>query len=110
MTDSSAQDSEFGPLQGRRARVVNSEDFIRLERKVDKLIDNMQMVAVLSSNHMNLDKDFSELKVTVSNSRLEHYQLERKVDQWINRGIGVWAVALVLFALFQAFHKQIFPG
>lgn len=109
MTDSS-QDSEFGTLTPRRARVVNSDDFMRLERKVDKLIENMQLVAVLSTNHVNLDKDFSELKATVSNSRLEHYQLERKVDQWINRGIGVWAVALVLFALFQAFHKQIFPG
>jgi hypothetical protein len=29
------------------------------------------------------------------------HKTDRKVDQWINRGIGVWAAAAVLFTLVQ---------
>jgi len=29
------------------------------------------------------------------------HKTDRKVEQWINRGIGVWAAAVLLFTLVQ---------
>jgi hypothetical protein len=34
-------------------------------------------------------------------------RVDRKVDQWVNRGIGVWAVAVVLFAVMQLGAKLV---
>lgn len=35
------------------------------------------------------------------------YKVERKLDQWVNRGIGVWGLAVTLFALIQYSSKLI---
>ena len=32
---------------------------------------------------------------------------EMKVERWINRGVGVWALAVVLFAVVQFVSKYI---
>ena len=40
-----------------------------------------------------------EAKIAVNESAIA--KTEKKVDQWVNRGIGVWLAAMLLFTLAQ---------
>lgn len=99
------EDSELDQLQKPRRNFVEPDDFYRLERKVDKLIEKLAEIAILSVHHNNLEKDFLELKVKVTEMETVAIKLERKVDQWINRGIGVWAVVLAGISIFEFWYR-----
>lgn len=93
------------PLNNVGTVMVDKEDFRRLEAKVDRLIDGFATLAVVeerqSTNNqrvMDLEKEYATLKAS-------HEALGRMVDKWINRGIGVWSLAVVLFAILQYLHK-----
>ncbi len=66
---------------------MTDTDFQRLEAKVDKLTDAIQRLGKCEANIAVHDQAINKT--------------DKKVDQWINRGVGVWAAAAVLFTLVQ---------
>ena len=78
----------------------------RLEIKVDALttavnrlvlFEERQAVQALAIIENTRFIDDMSNKIS---TRLEH--VEKKLDMWINRGLGVWAFAIALFALYKA--------
>ena len=78
----------------------------RLEIKVDALttavnrlvlFEERQAVQALAIIENTRFIDDMSNKIS---GRLEH--VEKKLDMWINRGLGVWAFAIALFALYKA--------
>lgn len=81
--------------------VISIEDFRRIESKVDKLTDAVTRLILLEERQTNQGERIGavESRCAVVESGLQ--RADRKVDQWINRGIGVWAAAAVIFTLVQ---------
>lgn len=91
-------------------RMPSSEDFTRLERKVDKLSDSIDKLVLIEERQTNqsqklhdMQNAFEVFKVETIKDNQAHdrklLDLEKKQDTWINRGVGIWAAVLVIFAL-----------
>lgn len=80
---------------------VDNDDFRRLEQKVDKLTDAIQRLILIEERQSTMGERIGVLESKVSvNEDLTH-RVDRKLDQWINRGIGVWGLVVTLFTVFQ---------
>jgi uncharacterized coiled-coil protein SlyX len=80
---------------------VLSADFKRLESKVDKLTDAVMRLVLIEERQTTQGERIGACEAKIVATETTVHRVDRKVDQWINRGIGVWAVAVVLFAVMQ---------
>lgn len=85
--------------------VVSHEDFKRLEGKVDKLADAIQRLILIEERQTTQGERIGKVESTVAVHETAIQRTDRKVDQWVNRGIGVWAVAVVIVALLEISTK-----
>lgn len=79
----------------------SNEDFNRLESKVDKLTDAVMRLVLLEERQTNQAERLSILEQSIASTDRYVTKVDTKVERWINRGIGAWAVAAVVFALVQ---------
>ena len=84
---------------------MTDDDFRRLESKVDKLTDAVGKLILFEERQANQGARISavETQLSVHESMLQ--RTDRKIDQWINRGIGIWAAAAVVFSVVQFWKK-----
>lgn len=78
-----------------------SEDFRRLESKVDKLTDAIQRLILIEERQTTQGERIGRCETSIAVAENTLVRMDKKVDQWINRGVGVWAAALALFTLAQ---------
>ena len=71
-------------------------DITRLEGKVDSLTEAINKLVLFEERQSVQAVSISSLTTRVS-------ILEQKLDMWINRGVGVWALAVTIFTLYKAF-------
>ncbi len=85
----------------------SQEDFNRLENKVDKLTDAVLRLVLLEERQSAQGERIgaAEQRIAVNEATLS--RVDSKVERWINRGIGAWAIAVVLFAIIQFGAKVI---
>jgi hypothetical protein len=81
--------------------MTNDQDFQRLENKVDKLTDAVMRLVLIEERQTTQGERIGacEAKIAVNESAI--VKTEKKVDQWVNRGIGVWLAAMLLFTIAQ---------
>lgn len=106
---------------------VQPDDFARVEKKVDKcleaierlvLIDERQVVQGqrmgqleqrLAADEATHKADISELWTALNTARTDLAAqvsaTERKLDKWINFGMGAWALASTIFVIWQGLSK-----
>lgn len=77
------------------------EDLRRLEQKVDKLTDAVSKLILFEERQMNQGERIGKCEAGLAVAETSIARVDRKLDQWINRGIGVWAAAAILFTLVQ---------
>lgn len=77
------------------------EDFRRLEEKVDKLTDAVMRLVLIEERQTTQGARIGALEQRVTAVEVGTIKTEQTVHKWINRGIGVWAVAAVIFAVAQ---------
>ena len=84
---------------------MTDDDFRRLESKVDKLTDAVGKLILFEERQANQGARIGavETQLSVHESMLQ--RTDRKIDQWINRGMGVWAAAAVVFSVVQFWKK-----
>ena len=84
---------------------MTDDDFRRLESKVDKLTDAVGKLILFEERQANQGTRIGavETQLSVHESMLQ--RTDRKIDQWINRGMGVWAAAAVVFSVVQFWKK-----
>ena len=80
---------------------MTDDDFKRLEQKVDKLTDAVSKLVLVEERLANQGERIGRVEQRVMSNETAHNKLDRKVEMWINRGIGVWGLAVTLFALVQ---------
>lgn len=86
---------------------VSPDDFRRLEDKVDKLTDAIQRLILIEERQNTMGERIGTLESKAAVHEMSAQRIDRKVDMWINRGIGVWAVAAVLFTMVQFGFKLV---
>jgi len=80
---------------------MTDDDFRRLESKVDKLTDAVTRLVLVEERISNQGERIGKVEQKMAMAETAHNKLDRKVEMWINRGIGVWGLAVTLFALIQ---------
>ena len=69
-------------------------DISRLEGKVDTLTVAINKLVLVEERQSVQSLAISSLTTRVT-------ILEQKLDMWINRGVGVWALAATLFTVYK---------
>lgn len=80
---------------------MTDDDFKRLESKVDKLTEAVTRLVLVEERLSNQGERIGRVEQRISVTEVAHTKLDNKVERWINRGIGVWGLAVTLFALLQ---------
>ncbi|CAB4126079.1 hypothetical protein UFOVP73_4 [uncultured Caudovirales phage] len=75
------------------------EDFRRLESKVDKLTDAVTRLILVEERQTTQGERIGKVEVTLAAHDVAIAGNRQQIDQWVQRGIGAWAVAAVLFAI-----------
>ena len=74
-------------------------DLARLERKLDQLTDAVSKLILLEERQITQASRLSVVEARLDGGDERQRSTEKKVDQWINRGIGMWAVLACLAAV-----------
>jgi uncharacterized coiled-coil protein SlyX len=80
---------------------VSQDDFRRLETKVDKLTDAVQRLILIEERQSSQGERIGKCESAIAVHDKMIQKTENKVDQWVNRGIGVWVSAAILFSILQ---------
>ena len=84
---------------------MTDDDFRRLESKVDKLTDAVGKLILFEERQANQGARIGAVEAQLSVHDATLLRVDRKIDQWVNRGVGVWAAAAVVFSLVQFWKK-----
>ena len=84
---------------------MTDDDFRRLESKVDKLTDAVGKLILIEERQANQGARIGAVEAQISVHDAALHRVDRKIDQWVNRGMGVWAAAAVVFSLVQFWKK-----
>jgi urocanate hydratase len=80
---------------------MTDDDFKRLEGKVDKLADAVMKLVLVEERQINQGERIGKVEQRAAAFETAIQRIDRKVEMWINRGIGVWGLAALLFTLLQ---------
>lgn len=83
------------------SEAVSKDDFSRLEGKVDKLADAIQRLILIEERQTTQGERIGKCESAIAVNENSILRVDSKVERWVNRGIGVWALAVMLFALVQ---------
>ena len=81
--------------------MTNDQDFQRLEAKVDKLTDAVMRLVLIEERQTTQGERIGACETKLAVNEAAITKTDRKVDQWVNRGVGIWLAAMVLFTLAQ---------
>ena len=84
---------------------MTDDDFKRLENKVDKLTDAVGKLILFEERQATQGERIGSMEAKISVHDAALNRVDRKVDQWVNRGFGVWGAAAVVFALVKYLEK-----
>lgn len=80
---------------------LSLEDFRRIEAKVDKLTDAVGKLILFEERQATQGERIGQVETKIAVVESAVARVDTKVERWVNRGIGVWALAAVLFAIVQ---------
>lgn len=86
---------------------MTDDDFRRLEGKVDKLAEAVTKLVLVEERQANQGERIGKVEQQMASLETAHTKLDRTVQMWVNRGIGVWALAVALFSILQYGAKVI---
>jgi hypothetical protein len=84
---------------------VTDDDFRRLESKVDKLTDAVGKLILFEERQANQGARIGDVETKIGIHDAALQRVDKKVDQWVNRGVGVWAAAAIVYSLVQFWKK-----
>ena len=84
---------------------MTDDDFRRLESKVDKLTDAVSKLILFEERQATQGQRIGDIETKIGIHETMIHRIDRKMDQWVNRGVGVWAAAAVVFSIVQFWRK-----
>jgi hypothetical protein len=84
---------------------MTDDDFRRLESKVDKLTDAVGKLILFEERQATQGERIGSMEGKISVHDVHLQRIDKKVDQWVNRGVGVWAAVAIVFTLVKYLEK-----
>lgn len=84
---------------------MTDDDFKRLENKVDKLTDAVGKLILFEERQATQGERIGNVEVKIGVHEMSLQRVDRKIDQWVNRGVGVWAAAAIVYSAVQFLQK-----
>ena len=84
---------------------MTDDDFRRLESKVDKLTDAVGKLILFEERQATQGERIGNVEVKIGIHDAALQRVDRKIDQWVNRGMGVWAAVAIVFSIIQFWRK-----
>ncbi len=84
---------------------MTDDDFRRLESKVDKLTDAVGKLILFEERQANQGARIGDVETKIGVYEVHLQRIDKKVDQWVNRGVGVWAAAAIVYSAIQFLKK-----
>lgn len=81
---------------------MTPEAFTRLEGKVDKLTDAITQLVRVEERQITQGVRLASLEERATKGEANWQATDRKLDQWVNRGIGVWGVVVLVWTVYLA--------
>lgn len=78
---------------------ISRDDFRRLEDKITELARSIERLILLEERQNTQGKRIGDLEQRMAADEAVTNKLEKNVSSWINRGIGVWSLAVAILAL-----------
>lgn len=85
--------------------MATEADLIRLEAKVDKLTDAVMRLILIEERQSSQGERIGAVEQRTAAVETAVAKTDRVLQMWINRGIGVWGLVVVLFTLYQVAGK-----
>lgn len=79
--------------------MISEERADRLESKVDRLTEAVQKLVLVEERQLTQGQRIGDVEKDIEAIKTKVELVDKKVDSWINRGVGVWAAAGVLITL-----------
>ena len=80
---------------------LSTEDFRRLEAKVDKLHDAISKLILFEERQATQGERLGQCEFKIITLEALQGATDAKVEKWVNRGLGAWAVAVFVFAVLE---------
>lgn len=71
---------------------MTDSDFERLETKLDRLADAVSRLVVIEERQSSQGQRTGALEQRMSTVEEHSRNVDKKLDQWVNRGVGMWAI------------------
>lgn len=98
MTPIEPEDSSPIPFS---SSMISQYDFSRLEKKVDKITDALNTLIRVEERLGDQGRRIGDAETAVGKLEVKIDLVDKKVDKWINRGIGIWALVVTLWTVFE---------
>jgi hypothetical protein len=82
-----------------------NEDLKRIETKVDKLTDAVTRLILVEERQTAQGVRITALEDKTEELDYKYNKVDRKVERWVNMGMGAWAIVVVIFAFVQLVAK-----
>jgi hypothetical protein len=82
-----------------------NEDLKRIETKVDKLTDAVTRLILVEERQTAQGVRITALEDKTEDLEYKYNKVDRKVERWVNMGMGAWAIVVVIFAFVQLVAK-----
>lgn len=82
-----------------------NEDLKRIETKVDKLTDAVTRLILVEERQTAQGVRITNLEDKTEDLEFKYHKVDRKVERWVNMGMGAWAIVVVIFAFVQLVAK-----
>lgn len=76
-----------------------NEDLKRIENKVDKLTDAVTRLILVEERQTAQGVRIADLEEKTEDLEKSIHKVDRKVERWVNMGMGAWALLATLFAI-----------
>jgi len=76
-----------------------NEDLKRIENKVDKLTDAVTRLILVEERQTAQGVRITDLEEKTEELEKSIHKVDRKVERWVNMGMGAWALLATLFAI-----------
>jgi hypothetical protein len=81
---------------------MSPDAFTRLEGKVDKLTEAITQLVRVEERQITQGGRIASLEDRATKTEANWQATDRKLDQWINRGVGVWGVVVAVWTIYLA--------
>jgi hypothetical protein len=80
--------------------------WVRIERKVDQLREAITQLVRVEERQMSHGQRLGALEQDMAAARAHGAETRSRLESWINRGIGLWALAVTMWTIWLALGER----